>query len=124
MNLRGLREAGLAFAAPTYLFATGVFIMIGTGLFRTIVGDAPESPRARSTTSSRSTGTARSGFLALMFFTLRAFSSGCTALTGVEAIANGVPGVPAAQGPQRADDAGRDGRDRGDACSSASPRWR
>src|SRR6185437_5246683 len=41
INLRGLREAGLTFAAPTYLFAAGVFIMIGTGLFRIIVGDAP-----------------------------------------------------------------------------------
>src|SRR3954463_11587117 len=38
VNLRGLREAGLAFAAPTYLFASGVFIMIGTGLFRTFFG--------------------------------------------------------------------------------------
>ncbi len=40
MNLRGLREAGLAFAAPTYLFATGVVIMIITGLFRAVVGNA------------------------------------------------------------------------------------
>ena len=47
VNLRGLREAGLAFAAPTYLFATGVFIMIGTGLFRAIVGDAPVAESAK-----------------------------------------------------------------------------
>ena len=62
VNLRGLREAGLAFAAPTYLFATGVFIMIATGLFRTIVGDAPvaesahyhvvAAPRVRATWAS------------------------------------------------------------------------
>ena len=46
VNLRGLREAGAAFAAPTYLFATGVFVMIGTGLFRAIVGDAPVAESA------------------------------------------------------------------------------
>ena len=46
VNLRGLREAGLAFAAPTYLFAIGVFIMIITGLFRVIVGDAPVAESA------------------------------------------------------------------------------
>ena len=89
VNLRGLREAGLAFAAPTYLFATGVFIMIGTGLFRTIVGSAPVSESARYQVQAHSASSL--GFFALMFFTLRAFSSGCTALTGVEAIANGVP---------------------------------
>jgi amino acid transporter len=90
VNLRGLREAGLAFAAPTYLFATGVFVMIGTGLFRTIVGDAPVAESAKFHIETQH-GYGSLGFLALMFFTLRAFSSGCTALTGVEAIANGVP---------------------------------
>lgn len=90
VNLRGLKEAGLAFAAPTYLFAGGVFLMIGTGLFRTIVGDAPVAESAHHQIEAQP-GYGSLGFLALMFFTLRAFSSGCTALTGVEAIANGVP---------------------------------
>ncbi|HEV7191980.1 MAG TPA: APC family permease [Jatrophihabitantaceae bacterium] len=90
VNLRGLREAGAAFAMPTYLFATGVFIMIGTGLFRVIVGDAPVAESAHYGVVVHH-GYGSLGFLALMFFTLRAFSSGCTALTGVEAIANGVP---------------------------------
>src|SRR4051812_42129407 len=90
VNLRGLREAGLAFAAPTYLFATGVFLMIGTGLFRTIAGDAPVAESAKYHIETQH-GYGSLSFLALMFFTLRAFSSGCTALTGVEAIANGVP---------------------------------
>ncbi len=90
VNLRGLREAGLAFAAPTYLFATGVFIMIATGLYRTIAGDAPVSESAKYHIETQH-GYGSLGFLALLFFTLRAFSSGCTALTGVEAIANGVP---------------------------------
>jgi amino acid transporter len=90
INLRGLREAGLAFAAPTYLFATGVFIMIGTGLFRAILGDAPVAESASHGVHVHH-GYGSLTFLALMFFTLRAFASGCTALTGVEAIANGVP---------------------------------
>ncbi len=46
VNLRGLREAGIAFAAPTYLFAAGVFIMIGTGLVRVALGDAPVAESA------------------------------------------------------------------------------
>jgi amino acid transporter len=90
VNLRGLREAGLAFAAPTYLFATGVYIMVGTGLFRTIVGERPVAESANHHVLVHH-GYGSLGFLALLFFTLRAFSSGCTALTGVEAIANGVP---------------------------------
>ncbi|MGH8963487.1 MAG: APC family permease [Jatrophihabitantaceae bacterium] len=90
VNLRGIREAGLTFAAPTYLFACGVFIMIATGLFRTMVGDAPVSESAKYHVVVQH-GYGSLGFLALMFFTLRAFASGCTALTGVEAIANGVP---------------------------------
>ncbi|MEP6597985.1 MAG: APC family permease [Actinomycetota bacterium] len=90
INLRGLREAGTAFALPTYLFATGVFIMIGTGVFRTIVGDAPVAESAAYGVKAAA-GYGNLGLLALCFLTLRAFSSGCTALTGVEAIANGVP---------------------------------
>jgi amino acid transporter len=90
VNLRGLREAGAAFAAPTYLFASGVAVMIITGLIRTIVGDAPVSESAKYGIEVQH-GYGSLGALALIFLTLRAFSSGCTALTGVEAIANGVP---------------------------------
>jgi amino acid transporter len=90
VNLRGLREAGAAFAAPTYLFATGVFIMIGTGLFRSIVGTAPQAESAKYGVAVQH-GYGSLTLLALSFLALRAFSSGCTALTGVEAIANGVP---------------------------------
>jgi amino acid transporter len=90
VNLRGVREAGLAFAAPTYLFATGVFIMIATGLLRTFLGDKPVAESAKYHMVTQH-GYGSLGFFALTFFTLRAFSSGCTALTGVEAIANGVP---------------------------------
>jgi amino acid transporter len=90
VNLRGIREAGLAFAAPTYLFATGIFIMIITGLIRLAVGSRPVAESAHYGIHAQSGYTAL-GALALIFFVLRAFASGCTALTGVEAIANGVP---------------------------------
>jgi amino acid transporter len=91
INLRGLREAGLAFAAPTYLFATGIYIMVITGLIRLFVGDAPVAESAKYGVHAQPGYTGALGFLALSFFALRAFASGCTALTGVEAIANGVP---------------------------------
>ena len=90
VNLRGIREAGLAFAAPTYLFATGVGIMIVTGLIRVILGHTPVAESANFHVQVQH-GYGSLSFFALTFFTLRAFSSGCTALTGVEAIANGVP---------------------------------
>jgi amino acid transporter len=90
VNLRGIREAGLTFAAPTYLFAAGVFIMVGTGLVRVALGDAPVSESAKYHVAVQH-GYGSLGVLALTFFFLRAFASGCTALTGVEAIANGVP---------------------------------
>jgi amino acid transporter len=92
VNLRGIREAGLAFAAPTYLFAAGVFLMVGTGLIRALLGDAPEAESAHYGVQVHQ-GYGSLGFVALCFLTLRAFSSGCTALTGVEAIANGVPAL-------------------------------
>jgi amino acid transporter len=90
VNLRGIREAGMTFAIPTYLFAAGVGIMIVTGLIRTFAGHRPVAESAHYQLEAQH-GYASLSFLALTFFTLRAFSSGCTALTGVEAIANGVP---------------------------------
>ncbi len=90
VNLRGIREAGLAFATPTYLFATGVGIMIITGIIRILIGNAPVAESAKYHVVAQH-GYSHLTFFALAFFTLRAFSSGCTALTGVEAIANGVP---------------------------------
>ncbi|MBA2768379.1 MAG: APC family permease [Sporichthyaceae bacterium] len=88
MNLRGVQESGKAFAVPTYLFVVTVLGMVAWGLFQTAAGDAPVSESASYDVEPEITGL--SG-LALAFFVLRAFSSGCTALTGVEAIANGVP---------------------------------
>ncbi|MFE0105526.1 APC family permease [Streptomyces sp. NPDC059009] len=90
MNLRGVRESGRAFAAPTYLFVGGVLIMIATGLVRSLVGDAPVAESATYGITPEA-GDAHLTGLALLMLVLRAFSQGCTALTGVEAISNGVP---------------------------------
>ncbi|MFF2924401.1 APC family permease [Streptomyces celluloflavus] len=89
MNLRGVKESGKLFAIPTYIFVAGVFIMILWGAFRGLVlGDTMKAPTADFTIHAEQGGLA--GF-ALVFLLLRAFSSGCAALTGVEAISNGVP---------------------------------
>ncbi|MGZ4525767.1 MAG: amino acid permease [Mycobacterium sp.] len=88
MNLRGLRESGLAFSVPTYAFVFGVLLMIGLGLFRSLIGDAPQAESANYGIHAQHVGL---NTLAVALLALRAFSSGCTALTGVEAISNGVP---------------------------------
>ncbi|MFG2652294.1 APC family permease [Streptomyces sp. NPDC048436] len=89
MNLRGVKESGKLFAIPTYVFVAGVFIMIAWGAFRGIVLDETmKAPTADYEIKPEHQGLA--GF-ALVFLLLRAFSSGCAALTGVEAISNGVP---------------------------------
>ncbi|MEN2422397.1 APC family permease [Streptomyces rimosus] len=89
MNLRGVKESGKLFAIPTYIFVAGVFIMIIWGVVRgMIMGDTMKAPTADFTIHAEQGGLA--GF-ALVFLLLRAFSSGCAALTGVEAISNGVP---------------------------------
>ncbi len=88
MNLRGVRESGRAFAVPTYLFIAGILLMVGVGALQTLLGHAPVAESAAYGVRAEHTGLAAIG---LLFLALRAFSSGCTALTGVEAISNGVP---------------------------------
>jgi len=88
MNLRGVRESGRAFAVPTYLFIAGLGVMIAVGLTRLFLGDAPVAESAGYQVRAEHVGLTGA---ALLFLTLRAFASGCTALTGVEAISNGVP---------------------------------
>jgi amino acid transporter len=88
MNLRGVRESGRTFAIPTYAFVAGVMVMIVMGLTKTLLGGAPQAESAHYGIHAESVGLSA---LALALLMLRAFSSGCTALTGVEAISNGVP---------------------------------
>ncbi|QNP65738.1 APC family permease [Streptomyces genisteinicus] len=89
MNLRGVKESGKLFAIPTYVFVFGVFTMIIWGAYQGLVLDETmRAPTADYEIKPEHGGLA--GF-ALFFLLLRAFSSGCAALTGVEAISNGVP---------------------------------
>ncbi|HEX4814898.1 MAG TPA: APC family permease [Nonomuraea sp.] len=91
MNLRGIRESGGIFAVPTYLFVVGVLGMIAWGFFRIgALGHELTAPSAGFELRAEHGGGALAG-LALAFMLLRAFSNGCAALTGVEAISNGVP---------------------------------
>jgi amino acid transporter len=87
LNLRGVRESGTAFALPTYAFIAGVAILVTVGMLKLATGHhlRAESAHYRVVAAHNYTG------LALAFLLLRAFASGCTALTGVEAISNGVP---------------------------------
>jgi amino acid transporter len=82
-NLRGIREAGVLFAGPTYLYVISIFGVLAIGLYRLLTGDlpAPVPPPAVVQQSE----------LLSAFLILRAFSSGSVALTGTEAVANGVP---------------------------------
>jgi len=87
VNLRGVKESGTVFAIPTYGFITMVFAMLAWALLRAVSGHAPvaESASYQITAQHKATG------LLLVAIVLRAFSQGCTALTGVEAVSNGVP---------------------------------
>ncbi|MFD0520613.1 APC family permease [Paractinoplanes durhamensis] len=89
LNLRGLRESGTAFAIPTYAFIVVIVGMILTGLFRVFVlGQDLRAPSADLVITAEHDHLTSFAFAYLM---LRTFSSGCAALTGVEAISNGVP---------------------------------
>lgn len=88
MNLRGVKESGAAFAGPTYFYVVMLLILIGTGLYRVFVqhiGPIPEEMLSEE--ALEHTKEAKS----LAFFVLlRAFSSGAVALSGIEAVSNGV----------------------------------
>lgn len=90
VNLRGVRESGVAFALPTYIFIASIFTMLATGFYRMFVlGEDLSAPSAGyDVMVEQQLETAP---LLLVFLLLRAFASGSAALTGVEAIANGVP---------------------------------
>jgi amino acid transporter len=83
VNLRGMRESGTIFAAPTYIFLGSALLMIGLGIVRTLLGQAPQVTDIVPAHVPAETF----GLLLLM----RAFADGCSAMTGTEAVANGVP---------------------------------
>jgi len=92
MNLRGVRESGGAFALPTYVFMVSIIGMALWGFFRHFVlGDLAPAESADLALVAEPGYEAGLMSLAGGFLVLRAFSSGCAALTGVEAISNGVP---------------------------------
>jgi amino acid transporter len=85
-NLRGVRESANIFTVPTYLFIAAMFTMFAVGLVKVLVlGDVPQAEPMTPADAASYSG------LALIFLLLRAFSSGCSALTGTEAISDGVP---------------------------------
>ncbi len=90
INLRGVRESGKAFAVPTYLFISTVALMMGTGFYRLATGETLVAPSANYEVVVHDSIVSTSQ-VALVLLLLRAFASGSAALTGIEAIANGVP---------------------------------
>ena len=90
MNLRGVRESGKAFAVPVYAFILGVVGMGVVGVVQTLTGSLGKAESAQFELIPDPNHEAMVG-IATAFLLLRAFSSGCAALTGVEAISNGVP---------------------------------
>ena len=86
-NLRGIRESGQIFAAPTYFFIASLLVLIATGIWRSVTG-AIAPIETQGTMSSI-------GQPITLLLLLRAFSNGCTAMTGVEAVSNGVPAFKA-----------------------------
>jgi amino acid transporter len=81
-NLRGLRESARLFTAPTYLFIVSIIGMTAYGVIGTSLGILPEAPYQPHPPGLEAIG---------LFLLLRAFSAGCTALTGIEAVSDGIP---------------------------------
>jgi amino acid transporter len=82
-NLRGIRESGNIFAAPTYFFIVSLLVLIAVGVWRAATGTVQPVEAIEPMASV--------GQPLTLFLLLRAFSNGCTAMTGVEAVSNGVP---------------------------------
>jgi amino acid transporter len=88
-NLRGVRESGRLFAAPTYFFVVCILGMVGYGIIGALFGWLPEAHYEPHPPGLEGIG---------LFLLLRAYSAGCTALTGVEAVSNGVQALKAPEG--------------------------
>jgi amino acid transporter len=80
VNLRGVKESGNLFMIPTYAFIVSIFLLVGLGIYQQMTGTMPTETIANIPAKEPLT----------LFFLLRAFSAGCSALTGVEAISDGV----------------------------------
>ncbi len=91
LNLRGVRESGTMFAVPTYLFMIAILGMCAWGLLRLFSGTLPDVASAELTIIPQPGWEQPLTTIGLILLLARAFSSGCAALTGVEAISNGVP---------------------------------
>ena len=87
VNLRGVKESGRAFAIPTYGFVAAIYAMLLVGFAKAALGGGLAAESAHYGLRHA----AHTGGLLTVFLVLRAFASGCTALTGVEAVSNGVP---------------------------------
>jgi amino acid transporter len=87
VNLRGIKESGRAFALPTYAFVIAVYAMLVVGFGKVLSGTGIHAASAHYSLRH----VAQTGGAYTVFLALRAFASGCTALTGVEAVSNGVP---------------------------------
>jgi amino acid transporter len=91
VNLRGIRESGTIFAIPTYVFLVSIMALIGIGVGRALLGDTPTVSDVHGAQVPVET----LGLLLLM----RAFADGCSAITGVEAVSNGVPAFRRPEAP-------------------------
>ena len=92
VNLRGVRESGAAFSLPTYVFIAMMLALIGVGLYRLAMGHAPApvaGPLHIDPVSARQTMAAPVAF-AFLYLMMRGFAEGCSAMTGTEAISNGI----------------------------------
>ncbi len=98
MNLRGLKESGAFFAIPTYGFVVSIFLMLGYGTIKLAIGGGPTPVQVQQAAEQ---GTHLAGF-AMVWIFMRAYSAGCTALTGVEAISNGTTAFRDPAGPNAA----------------------
>ncbi|MBN1429012.1 MAG: APC family permease [Anaerolineae bacterium] len=83
INLRGVRESGSIFSIPTYFFLMMMFVTLGLGVYRYLTGTLPTVTEVEALQQETMTSLS-------LFLILRAFSSGCAALTGIEAISNGI----------------------------------
>jgi amino acid transporter len=94
VNLRGVRESGILFAVPTYAFVVAMYVMVATGVGKCVAGTCPQA----QVPDPVATGMGAVG----VFVVVRAFASGAVALTGVEAISNGVSAFRSPKGKNAA----------------------